>query len=152
MVGKEVLDEAYVHAHDVLNELGIIKALAQLHRMGMMNREEKAEIRGVVLGAYRTVAIGGALSARYVQGSGGEKEQISQAYWTFVNESSVREIASDISGNLLPEMSPPVAIFEREFDYLLLQGYKIGNLYFKEKHAEAFELWRETMKADLIRD
>lgn len=140
---------AYVYAHEVLGDLGIIKALAQLHQIGMSDPDNKPELRGVVQGAYRTVGIGGALAARFVQAHEGPPEEISRAYWSFVNESSVRQIASDMSSSLLPDEDAPVEIVKIEFRALFQRGYEIGNLHAKGQQAEAFELWRAVMKAPL---
>lgn len=145
----ELLDNAYVHAHGVLSDIGVIKGLADLHLLALSEELDKSELRGCVLGAYRTVALGGALASRFVQAKGAAKEEISRAYWGFVNESSVRGIAVDMCSTLLPDEPPATGILKNEFSFLFPRGYEIGNLYSKGQHVEAFELWRQTMKADI---
>lgn len=148
--GSDLSTRAYEYANDVLSEVGIIKGLASLHRLGLENRNDEAELRGIVLGAYRTVAVGGALAARYMDTHQGSKEDISQAFWNFVNESAVRGIAVEIGDTLLPDEPSPVGIIEREFETLFACGYEIGRLHGERAAADAFDVWRTAMKSPII--
>lgn len=149
MNNSSLSSEGHVYALDVLSEIGVVKALADIHLHGMSKQDQPAELRGVVYGAYRTVALGGALASRWVQLRGGAKEEISDAYWSFVNESSIRGIAVSICEALLPiDTSPPVGILKHEFQFLFPRGYEIGNLHANGEVEKAFALWRETMKAE----
>jgi hypothetical protein len=141
-------EAAHVYASEVLSEIGVLKALANLHQLGLLNIDDIAELRGIVQGAYRTVGIGAGLCARFMQKNDAPKEQVSEAFWSFVNESAYREIASDMSTSLLPSEAPPVGEIKHHFQLLMQCGYEIGNLHASGQVSDAFELWRQTMVTD----
>jgi len=148
---REFADYANVYAQNVFHDLGIPKTLASLHSLSASPQFDDAEIRGLVIGTYRTAGILAGIAAKYMRDHERPPEECSKVFFEILNNSPYRQIASDFCDSVIDAFDgskgDPAYILENEKHDFLQIGAKIETLYSEGFMPEAFECWRDYMKA-----
>ncbi|GAA0239881.1 hypothetical protein [Marinomonas primoryensis] len=144
-------ENAHAKALDILSEIGVVEMIGSLHREALLGNLDSAEIRALMIGAYRTVGIGAGIGFCIMQEAHMPKEEISKMYWGFVNESSIRQIAVNIYASLndVVNMPPLISIVERERELLTNVGFDIYHSYINNMLERAHEQWRVGVQGEV---
>lgn len=140
---KNHADDAHAKALEILKEIGALKTLALLHKEALLGNVSDSEINDLVLGAYRTVTIGAGITVSIMKQLNTPREESSKAYWSFINDSSIRKIASSLFESLQEHVTidMPASVMETEADNLIKSGFKVHNHYMSNNIESASSEW-----------
>lgn len=142
----EAEDRIYSQVHENFRTLGVLQALAHLHRLCLDGETTAEECNDLVMGAYRTTFIAAGLGRLMMIHEGRIGEPANRVCNALLNNSALATIAKEIRASVPRTEAEPLLAVQMETGVLFGVAELIHQRLKAKDYPGAYEIWQHAAK------